>query len=198
MAETIIPSTTGPNAGATTGTVAGQNTTIEDTTARMKASGDRMLEDAKAKVMDAADSQRRRAADAVGGMAGALHRAAGQLKPENETMGRYTDMAAERLDQFAGYLRAADWPDVVREAEDLARRQPVWFIGGAMATGFLLARLIKNAAEPRRERDYAARVARRLPSATTVGYGTSTEAGVYPAGPATTRPISSTSGEGGL
>lgn len=195
MAETIIPSTTGPNAGATTGTTAG-----EDTAERMKASGDRMLEDAKAKVMDAADSQRRRAAEAVGGVAGALHRAAGQLKPENETMGRYTDMAAERLDQFAGYLRGANWSDVVSEAEDLARRQPVWFIGGAMAAGFLAARLIKNAAEPRagRERDYSARTARRLPSSSTVGYGTSTEAGVYPAGPATTHPISSASGEGGL
>lgn len=195
MAETIIPSTTGPNAGATTGTTAGK-----DTAERMKASGDRMLEDAKAKVMDAADSQRRRAAEAVDGMAGALHRAAGQLKPENETMGRYTDMAAERLDQFAGYLRGANWSDVVSEAEDLARRQPVWFIGGAMAAGFLVARLIKNAAEPRAERgrDYAARTARRLPSSSTVGYGTSTEAGVYPAGPATTHPISSASGEGGL
>ncbi|MGE5476059.1 MAG: hypothetical protein ACM3Q1_05355 [Bacteroidales bacterium] len=194
MAETIIPSTSGPNAGATAGTTAGDTT---ETAERLKASGDRMLSDAKAKVLDAAESQRRRAAEAVRGMAGALHRAAGDIKPENETMGRYTDMAAERLDQFAGYLRSSNWSDVVDEAEDLARRQPVWFIGGAMATGFLMARLIKNAAEPSsRRRDYASRVSRRLPSTSAVGYGTSTEAGVYPAGPATTQPISSAPGTG--
>jgi hypothetical protein len=196
MAETIIPSTSGPNAGATAGTTADDTT---ETAERLKASGDRMLADAKAKVLDAAESQRRRAAEAMGGVAGALRRAAGDIKPENETMGRYTDMAAERLDQFAGYLRSSNWSDVVEEAEDLARRQPVWFIGGAMAAGFLMARLIKNAAEPssrRRDRDYSSRVSRRLPSASAVGYGTSTEAGVYPAGPATTKPISSAPGTG--
>ncbi|MGE5514795.1 MAG: hypothetical protein ACM31D_03135 [Bacteroidota bacterium] len=195
MAETIIPSTsgatTGPNAGAT---VSGDATATADS---LRASGDRILSDAKAKVLNAADSQRSRAAEAVRGMAGALHRAAGDLKPENETMGRYTDMAAERLDQFAGYLRGANWSEVVQEAEDLARRQPLWFIGGAMAAGFLAARLIKNTAEPRR-RDYAGRVGRRLPSTSAVGYGTSTEAGVYPAGPATTNPISSAPGAGEL
>lgn len=198
MAETIIPSASGPNAGATTGTKVGED--AKDAADKLKASSEQMLADAKAKVKDAADSQRHRAADAMRGMAGALHRAAGDLKPENETMGRYTDMAADRLDQFAGYLRGADWSEVVESAEDMARRQPAWFIGGAMAAGFVVARLIKNAAEssPRRSRDYAARTGRRLPSTSTVGYGTSTEAGVFPAGPATTHPISSASGEGGV
>lgn len=116
-------------------------------------SGEHLLTDAKAKVLDAVESQRRRAADAVRGMAGALHRAAGDLKPENETMGRYTDMAAERLDRFAGYLRKTDWAQVLEESEDLVRRQPAWFIGGALAAGFLLARAVKNTSEPRRRYD---------------------------------------------
>lgn len=193
MAETIIPSTSGPNAGTTTGTGAAEASVATD---NLKASGDRIIADAKAKVLDAAEGQRRRAAEAVRGMAGALHRAAGDLKPENEAMGRYTDMAAERLDQFAGYLRRADWSEVLSEAENLARRQPAWFIGGAMAAGFVVARLIKNAGAADQRDDYASRTSRRLASASTVGYGTSTEAGVYPAGPATTHPISSAPGGG--
>ncbi len=163
-----------------------------DTADALRSGGERMLSDAKERVKSAAESQRHRAADAVRGMAGALHRAADDLKPENETMGRYTDMAAERLDRFAGYLRGTDWAQVVDEAENMARRQPAWFIGGAMAAGFLLARVIKNTAEPRRRGgDYASRMARRMPASSTAGYGTSTEAGVHPAGPATTHPISS-------
>lgn len=159
----------------------------------LRASGERVLSDAKAKVLDAAESQRRRAADAVRGMAGALHRAAGDLKPENETMGRYTDMAAERLDRFAGYLRSTDWSQVVEEAEDMARRQPAWFIGGAMAAGFLLARAVKNTAAPRARRDdYATRTSRRMAA----GYGASTEASVFPAASATTQPISPAPGGG--
>lgn len=198
MAETIIPSTSGPNAGATTRTTTGED--AKAAADKLKASSEQMLADAKAKVKDAADSQRHRAADAVRGMAGALHRAAGDLKPENESMGRYTDMAADRLDQFAGYLRGADWSEVIESAEDLARRQPAWFIGGAMAAGFVVARLIKNAAEPspRRSRDYSARAGRRLTSGPTAGYGAGAESGVFPAGPTTTHPISSAPGEGGV
>lgn len=169
----------------------------QSTAEAARVGGERMLADAKAKVMDAAEIQRRRAADAVRGMAGALHRAASDLKPENETMGRYTDMAAERLDQFAGYLRGANWSDALTEAEDLARRQPAWVIGGAMLAGFVVARAIKNAGESRpRRQDYASRTSRILPSTSTMGYGTSTEAGVYPASSASTRPISSAPGSG--
>jgi hypothetical protein len=126
-------------------------------------------------------------------MAGALHRAAGDIKTENETMGRYTDMAADRLDRFAGYLRGTTLADVVDEAEDLARRQPAWFIGGAMAAGFVVARLIKNATPAQsRVGSRSTRYGRRLAASSGVGYGTSTEAGVMPATTATTQPISST------
>ncbi|HLO79302.1 MAG TPA: hypothetical protein VK196_22830 [Magnetospirillum sp.] len=202
MAETIIPST-GPSTGkpSTTGSslgaAAGQSSTTSPgpSADAIRSGGERMLSDARAKVIDAADAQRRRAAEAVRGMAGALHRAAGDLKPENETMGRYTDMAAERLDQFASYLRSTDWSGVVEEAEDLARRQPAWVIGGAMVAGFLLARTIKNASEPRERGDEAIRRSRRL-AATSAAYGTSAQAGVFPATTATTRPMGSASGSG--
>lgn len=180
MADTIIPT-------------AGEKIAVEPSADTIRASGERVLSDAKAKVLDAAETQRRRAAEAVRGMAGALHRAAGDLKPENETMGRYTDMAAEQLDHFAGYLRGANWSEVVEEAEDMARRQPVWFIGGAMAAGFLLARTIKNAA-PRRGEGSVGRAGRRLPAAS--AYGTGPEAGLFPADSASPQPIGSAPGGG--
>lgn len=172
-------------------------TSTGDTAQAVARSGERALNEAKARVQDAADSQRQRAAEAVRGMAGALHRAAGDLKRENETMGRYTDMAADRLDQFAGYLRGTNLADALSNAEDFARREPAWFIGGALATGFVLARAIKNASESGRRPDYAERTARRMPASSAVGYGTSTEAGLYPAGTATTQPISSSTVPGG-
>lgn len=189
MAETIIDP------------VPGQSPPADSTAEAVRAGGERMLADAKAKVLDAAEIQRRRAADAVRGMAGTLHRVASDLKPENETMGRYTDMAAERLDQFAGYLRGTHWSDVLTEAEDLARRQPAWVVGGAMVAGFVLARAIKNAGEPRRrDEGYARRASRVLPVTSpvtsNVGYGTSTEAGLTPATPATSHPIGSVPGSG--
>ncbi|HTH16098.1 MAG TPA: hypothetical protein VL974_05545, partial [Magnetospirillum sp.] len=103
-------------------------TSPSDVAEAAKKSGERALSEAKARVQNAAEAQCKRAADAVHGMAGVLHRAASDLKTENETMGRYTDMAADRLDHFAGYLRGTSLSDVLSNAEDFARREPAWFI----------------------------------------------------------------------
>jgi hypothetical protein len=161
----------------------------------LKSGKDEALTEAKAMMRDAADEQRRRAAGAVGGIAGALHRAASNLEPENETIGRYTHLAAQRLDEVADYLRSSRLDDVLSGAEDLARRQPYWFVGGAMATGFLLARMVKSGASQRRLSGVE-RTSQRLAAASAAGYGTSTEAGTYPPGAATTSPISSAGAAG--
>ncbi|MBC7905392.1 MAG: hypothetical protein H7Y60_01430 [Rhodospirillaceae bacterium] len=162
----------------------------------LRAGREQALGEAKAKMRETADEQRRRAADAVGGMAGALHRAASDMKAENETMGRYTDMAAERLEEVSHYLRDTDWNEVVHGAEDFARRQPYWFVGGAMAAGFVLARFVKNSGEAARRSDATARLGQRMAASSAAGYGTSTEAGLYPPTTATTAPISSAGAAG--
>ncbi|MDA8230535.1 MAG: hypothetical protein M0006_04270 [Magnetospirillum sp.] len=102
------------------------------------------ITEAKSLVRDVADTQRRKVADALGGMAQALHRTAQDIDSESKSMARYTDMAAERLEQVSRYLRQAHWNDIVDETVDFARRQPWWFIGGAAAAGFILARAVKG------------------------------------------------------
>jgi ElaB/YqjD/DUF883 family membrane-anchored ribosome-binding protein len=188
MAETTINS---PGLSATDTTT---STTGSESGRRavnvLRAGREQAFDEAKTRVREAADQQRGRAAEAVGGMAGALHRAAGDMREENETMGRYADMAAERLDEVATYLRDADWGEVIHNAEDFARRQPYWFVGGAMAAGFLLARFVKNSGEAQRLSE-SSRMSQRLAASSEAGYGTSTEAGVYPPTTATTAPISS-------
>jgi len=110
----------------------------------LRAGGEQAVGEAKAIAIDVAEKQRARAVDALGGVARALHRTAKDLDAENNAMARYTDLAAEKLDQAARYLRQARMGDIVLEAERLARRQPWWFLGGAVATGFIAARLLKN------------------------------------------------------
>lgn len=196
-----------PSTGATpsTGTAASSaGATGESATGESRSSGilkagkDEALTEAKAMMRDAADEQRRRAAGAVGGIAGALHRAASDLEPKNETIGRYTHLAAQRLDEVADYLRNSRLDDVLTGAEDLARRQPYWFVGGAMAAGFLLARMVKGSAAPQ-QLGGGERTSQRLAAA--AGYGTSSpaaptsSAGAAPtspsAGAAPTSPVSS-------
>ena len=109
----------------------------------LRAGRDQALEEAKAAVVDVAEAQRRRAVDTLGGLAQALHKTAKEIDSENEIMARYTEIAAERLDNATRYLRQTRLGDLVEGAEDFARRQPWWFIGGAVAAGFVAARVFK-------------------------------------------------------
>ncbi len=112
----------------------------------LRAGRDQALDEARAALLEIAEDQRRRAAETIGGVAEVLHRTAKDIDSENETMARYTDMAASRLDDLSRTLRQANWNDLVDGAEEFARRQPWWFIGGAVAAGFVAARLLKSTA----------------------------------------------------
>lgn len=115
-------------------------------TEMFRAGRDQALDEAKVMVRDIADTQRRKAAEGMLGVAQALRRTATNLQPENVTMARYTDMAAKRLDEAAQYLRQTNWNDIVTGAEKMARNQPAWFIGGAAVAGFVIARALKATA----------------------------------------------------
>lgn len=111
----------------------------------LKASTTQAVGEITAQVRQAADEQRHKAATSLGGIAQVLHRAANDLQTENIAMGRYTHMAAERLDEAALFLRQSDWNQMIEGAENFARRQPWWFVGGAVAAGFVAARIAKGA-----------------------------------------------------
>lgn len=141
---------TGTTAGAAGADVAAEplateaKQTAHSAAEALRAGTDQAVDEARDMVREMADRQRRRAAESLGGMASALHKSARDLEKESGTMARYTDLAAERLDEVAGYLRRADWNEIIDGAESFARRRPYWFIGGAVTTGFLLARFLKS------------------------------------------------------
>lgn len=85
------------------------------------------------------------------GLAEAL-KAAQQKLEENQqqTVAHYAAAAADNLQRLSQGLRDADLQTVLQQAENLARRQPVLFLGGAVAAGFLLARFLQSPRGPGR------------------------------------------------
>ncbi len=78
-------------------------------------------------------------------VAGALRASADRLgDQQHDHAGRYVKVAAAGLERFADSLRERDLGRLVDDAEQLARRQPAAFIGGAVAAGFLLSRFLKS------------------------------------------------------
>ena len=89
------------------------------------------------------EEQKRQIADRASGIAKALRSAAQPLdESQSRFIARYLDEAATQVDEFSRTMRERHWGELVADTEDFARRQPTWFVLGAVATGFVLGRLL--------------------------------------------------------
>lgn len=75
----------------------------------------------------------------------AIHEAAAKLDDEGDhTLAEYTELLGARVEKAADYLKQKEPSAVLRDFENLARRQTGLFIGGLFVTGLVIARLIKS------------------------------------------------------
>ena len=61
-----------------------------------------------------------------------------------DTAAKYSDSLAKQIEQISNYFERNDVRAMVSDVEDFARKNPVVFIGGAFALGFLAARFLKS------------------------------------------------------
>jgi ElaB/YqjD/DUF883 family membrane-anchored ribosome-binding protein len=134
------------------------------------------------------EEQKRQIAARIGGVAEGLRSAADPLhRSQNRILSRYVERAAEQVEGFSRTLRDRRWNELVAETEEFARRQPTWFVLGAVATGFLVGRLFwasaasdGDAGNPNRA-SAASETRRSVTAAVSSGSGTGEVAG-YSAG----------------
>lgn len=138
----------------------GQQGAAETSQPAMNATGERSV---LAEFADAAqlaagslvEEQKRQIADRVSGIAEALEGAAYSLdQSRNHAVGRYVREAGQQIRSFSRTLQEPRWNELI---EDLARRQPTWFVLGAVAAGFLVSRLLWTATNPTSHSTDAAR-----------------------------------------
>ena len=90
------------------------------------------------------EEQKERGASRIDSLAQAIHSAASELDGEIPQAATYVHAAAEQLERASSLLRDSSVEDLVRKATDLAEERPVVFVAGAMAIGFVLARLLRS------------------------------------------------------
>lgn len=90
---------------------------------------------------DAVDKTRSGAARNVKQMAEALYTASDQLD-DDSTQRRVFDMMADNLEQVSDALTRKDMGEMMRDLNDMARRHPAAFLGGAALVGFAATRLM--------------------------------------------------------
>jgi hypothetical protein len=121
-------------------------------------------------------NQKDRATDGIGSVAQAVRQTTQHLREQrHDTIARYVDEAANQLERFSQRLREKDVNEMMRDAQQFARRRPAVFIGSAFALGVIGARFLKSS----RERQANDRITPTYGSASGT-YGTTPAAGVRP------------------
>jgi hypothetical protein len=124
--------------------------------------------------------QKQQIADRVSGMAEALERTAQSLdQSQNHIIGRYAQDAGQQIRSFSRTLQERRWNELI---EDFARRQPTWFVLGAVAAGFFVSRFLWTATNPTSHSTDAAREPMRRDMTREVTAATSSAPGLGGAG----------------
>lgn len=126
---------------------------MQDAAEQAKQKAADVAEQAKQTTTTRANDQKDKAADSLGSVARAFGDVGDQLRDQNPTMAHYADMASEKIEQFAGQLSSRDVTDLLSDVEDIARRNPAVFLGGAFALGVVGARFMKSSRPSSSQRD---------------------------------------------
>jgi hypothetical protein len=170
--------------------------------AQEKAQG--ALGQARSRLRDQVDQRSTQAGDQVQSAAQDVRKVAEQLRGQGkDTPANVAEQVADRAESFGAYLRDADGERLLRNVEDVARRQPWLVAASGLALGFAASRFLKASSSRRYQtRDDRSPAGHSLGDATWVtgapststpadngsGYGTETpftQADVVPPVPAT-------------
>jgi ElaB/YqjD/DUF883 family membrane-anchored ribosome-binding protein len=99
------------------------------------------------KLKDTVSERKGAGADYVGGLADTIRRAAREFDTDLPIAGTYMRKAASQVETVSDSIRTGEFNDVVRNAQDFARRQPTAFLGLAALAGFAVVRFLKSSSE---------------------------------------------------
>jgi gas vesicle protein len=104
-----------------------------------------ILDHAADRVKSSVKEQKEAGAEYLERVASAIDRAAGEFEADVPQAARYIRQAGSELNNVATAVRQRDLRELVSEVENVARRQPALFFGGAVVLGFAALRFLKSA-----------------------------------------------------
>ena len=143
-----------PPAGSTTDQVKDQ---VRDKAevAQDKARG--AVGQARGRLSDQVDQRSTQAGERVAGTASDVRSIAEELRSQGkDAPANLAEQVAGQADRVGDYLKGASGDRILRDAEDLARRQPMLVAAGALALGFAASRFLKASSSRRYEASYRA------------------------------------------
>ena len=96
------------------------------------------------KLKDAVNDRKSSGAEYVGSLANTMRRAAREFDTDLPLAGTYIRKAASQIEGVSDHIRNGNLNDVVRNAQNFARRQQTAFLGLAVLAGFGAVRFLKS------------------------------------------------------
>jgi hypothetical protein len=116
--------------------------------AREKAQG--AAQQAQSRFRDQVDQRSTQAGERLTGTASGVRSVAEELRRQGkDTPARLAEQAAGQADRVADYLKGASGERILRDVEDLARRQPWAVAAGGLVLGFAASRFLKASSSRR-------------------------------------------------
>jgi hypothetical protein len=108
-----------------------------------------LASDLKSRARDYAESGKSRGTERLDSLAGAVERAASEIENESPETARFIKQAAQGTQRFSSRIRDRSVDDLVSDARDVARKQPLLVFGGAIVAGLVIARFLKSSRDDR-------------------------------------------------
>jgi hypothetical protein len=94
-----------------------------------------------------AETQKAKGVEAIQGFARAITSAADELEGQSPGVARSIRSAAQKVENFSSNLGGRSVDELLKASGDLAKSQPLLFVGMSVAAGFALARFLKSSAD---------------------------------------------------
>jgi hypothetical protein len=113
-----------------------------------------ILDKVRETATDQLATQKDRATDGLGSVAQFVRQSTQQLRDQKQdAIAGYVEQVADQIERFSHSLREKDISELLDDAQQLARKQPAFFIGGAFVLGLVGARFLKSSGQAN-ERTY--------------------------------------------
>ena len=146
----MTDSTFGSTVTADRSTTEQVNDQVRDTTQLAQAKAQGALGQARSRLRDQIDQRSTQAGEQVQSTVQDVRSMAEQLRGQGkDTPARVAEQVADRAESFGSYLRDADGERLLRDVEDVARRQPWLVAAGGLALGFAASRFLKASSSRR-------------------------------------------------
>lgn len=142
-------SSIGKSAAQTGGTGAPADT-LNQVKETVGAAASEVVGQAKEKAGSVLDEQKTNLASGITSVADSIRQVGENFSNSNENnqvaalAGKYGDTLAQQVEKFSNYIDEKEIKELVRDVEQFAKRNPLLFVGGALALGILAARFLKS------------------------------------------------------